>query len=150
MILDQLQHRSIYAGLPPRLLRALDFLAATDLPALSAGYHEIDGSNLYAIVQDYDTRPEEGCVWEAHRRYCDVQYVASGVERIGHAPLHRMHVRTPYDETRDVLLLSGDGDLLTLHAGAFMILWPHDAHMPGVAHAAPARVRKVVLKVAIQ
>ncbi len=150
MIVDQLEHRSAYARLPPRLAAALEFLASAPLAELRPGYHPIDGSRLYAIVQHYETRPRAGCVWEAHRRYCDVQFVASGTERIGLAPLARMRVQAPYDDARDVLLLDGDGDLVTLHAGMFMLLWPHEAHMPGLMLDAPAPVHKVVVKAAVE
>jgi len=32
----------------------------------------------------------------------------------------------------------------------FMILWPGDAHMPGVAADGPGLVRKVVVKIALE
>jgi beta-galactosidase beta subunit len=33
--------------------------------------------------------------------------------------------------------------------GPFMILWPGDAHMPGIDAGVPGPVRKVVLKIAV-
>jgi len=44
--------------------------------------------------------------------------------------------------------LDGAGDYLTVGAGQFVILWPGDAHMPGIAAGVPGPVRKVVVKIA--
>jgi YhcH/YjgK/YiaL family protein len=112
------------------------------------GRHDVDGSRLFAIVSDYATRPADDVPWEAHRRYIDVQYVHSGVERIGHAPLSRLAAGT-YDGERDLLPAAGPGEFVTLEAGSFAILFPQDAHRPGIAVGAPQPVRKVVLKVAV-
>ena len=87
MIVDRLENWSFYAGLPPRIVRALEFLRDTDLAALSLGRHELDGDRLFALVQEYTTKPIEQCKWEAHRRYCDVQFVARGAEFIN--PIRR-------------------------------------------------------------
>ena len=116
---------------------------------LAAGRHAIDEDRIFALVQDYETKPREAGRWEAHRRYCDVQFVASGVEFIGVAPLDGMRVVEAYDEAKDVAFFEGEGDLVTLRAGSFAIFWPHDAHMPGVAAGGPTAVRKVVVKVAV-
>jgi YhcH/YjgK/YiaL family protein len=58
-------------------------------------------------------------------------------------------VRTPYSEEKDVGFYNGAGDWLTLHAGMFAILWPHDAHAPQACVGEPAVVLKVVVKIAV-
>ncbi len=149
MILDRLSHASTYDGLPPLLRRALHSLASTDWETLQPGRHDIDGSRLFALVSDYQTRVESEVPWEAHRQFIDVQYVQSGIERIGHAHLSTLAVGA-YDDARDMLRATGSGGFLLLPAGTFAILWPHDAHRPGIAADLPAPVRKVVLKVAVE
>lgn len=42
------------------------------------GRHEIDGDRVFALVQNYTTNPIEGALYEAHRRYSDIQFVFSG------------------------------------------------------------------------
>jgi biofilm protein TabA len=148
MILDRLSSASTYSRLGPALGRALHHLAATDWSACAEGRHEVDGDRVFALVSDYDTRFEDAVPWEAHRRYIDVQYVHRGAERIGHAHLSQLECGA-YDAERDLLSASGQGAFVTLSAGMFAILWPHDAHRPGVAVGAPASVRKVVLKVGV-
>jgi YhcH/YjgK/YiaL family protein len=149
MILDRLDRAELYASLSPPLARAFAFLASPDLAGLADGRHEIDGDRLFAIVDRYITRPAAAGAWEAHRRYIDLQYVVAGSERLGHASLDRL-VAGPYDADRDRLPLTGEGDVVTLSAGDFALLFPHDAHMPGLAAGAPAPVHKVVLKIAAE
>ena len=52
-----------------------------------------------------------------------------------------------YDDSRDFLPLDGDGLFIEMRAGTFMILWPQDAHMPGMAIDASSPVKKAVVKV---
>ena len=77
-----------------------------------------------------------------------MQYVVRGNEMLGHAHIGRL-AAGPDDGEKEYLRLEGDGDLLSLPAGSFVILWPEDAHMPGVAAGDPAPVKKVVVKVAV-
>ena len=139
MIVDQLENLNFYAGLPPRIVRALEFLRDTDLAALSLGRHVLDGDWLFALVQEYATKPLEQCKWEAHRRYCDVQFVARGIEQIGVANIDRMQVETPYDAEKDVAFFRGDGDFVTIRAGTFAIFAPPDVHMPCLAAGSPVQ-----------
>lgn len=148
MIADTIRNAHLYRGLSPRIARAFDFLSSTDLQGAATGTFEIAGTQVYAIVQDYDTLPLNQGVWEAHRRHIDLQYMVSGTERIGYAQVGRM-VPGAYDPTRDFLPLTGEGDFLTIGPGDFMLLLPEDAHMPRIAVGTPALVRKVVVKIAV-
>jgi YhcH/YjgK/YiaL family protein len=146
MIFDQLTNAALYTALGPGIARGLAFLASTDLQALSPGKHELDGKRLFVLVSDYTTKPEADGRWEAHRDYLDLQYMVSGIERMGIAPT--THLReTDYQADRDIVWLEGAGDFVTFVAGQFMILWPGDAHMPGIAVNHPVKGRKVVVKI---
>lgn len=149
MILDELAHAALYAPVGKGIAGALEFLANADLAGMDEGMHHIEGDQIYAMVLDYNTKPRNQCVWEAHRRYLDVQYIVSGVERMGCADLDRMTPVGDYDEAKDVLFLEGEGSFFILRAGAFAIFAPHDVHMPGIAVAEPEPVRKVVVKVLV-
>ncbi len=149
MVADLLLHAHFYTSLGPRVTRALEYLITTDLESLAPGKHEIDGKKLFALVSDYTTKPESEGRWEAHRYYLDLQYMVSGIERMGVAPAAYLN-ETEYQADRDITWLEGGGDFLTFAAGQFMILWPGDAHMPGIAVNHPVKARKVVVKVAIE
>lgn len=148
MIIDQIAHSSRYAGLHAGFAAAFDFLRSQDLAALPLGRIDLQGDALFALVQEYQSKPASEGFWEAHRRYIDLQYIVSGCERIGWAPLSRMESMS-HDAARDLSLLKGDGESMSLQAGDFMLLWPEDAHMPGLQVDGAAPVRKVVFKIAV-
>lgn len=148
MIVDHIGNAARYAAFGPLFERAFAFLREEDIETLPTRRHEILGDRLFALVQQYPTKPLDQGFWEAHRRYIDLQFIVRGRERIGYAPLSRMTLES-HDEARDLSLLAGEGELLTLHGGSFMLLWPDDAHMPGLQVGAGAEeVRKVVFKIA--
>ena len=148
MITDRLTNFHLYSGLNPRFQRAFEYLKQTDLQSLPVGRIELDGKNLYVMVQEYQTKlPEQGR-WEAHHRYIDIQYVLWGTEFIRYANTGRLSLGE-YNPERDFQALSGEGDNVTVSAGDFMILFPQDAHMPGMAVNAPVPVKKIVVKVAV-
>ena len=151
MILDTLPLWHRYAALNPRFPRAFSFLEQVTADTAS-GRHEIEGDDLFALVQRYETRPAAGMQLEAHRRYVDIQFVAGGREVIHWAPLASLAEATlPYDAAKEAALFKAvDGMVpIGLEAGHFAILFPDDAHMPCCAWNAPAEVLKVVVKVAV-
>jgi len=149
MIIDQLSHAENYAALGDRIKAGLDYLAATDLSGLKPGRYELAGSDLYVLIQDNVTKNPADGKWEAHRQYIDIQYLVSGPESIGYAPIEKLQPAGDYDAARDFQLLQGQGDRLTCETGTFMIFYPQDAHMPGLAAGQPLQVRKAVVKVRI-
>ncbi len=135
-------------GLAKRLQAGFDFLQNTDLANTPVGKIEIDGDRVFALVQEYNTKPREKGFWEAHRQYIDIQYVVSGVEHMGYANLAQL---TPgeYDAARDFLPIEGAGSFVLLPSGMFTVFLPEDGHMPGMAVTEPQPVKKVVVKVAV-
>lgn len=146
MILDDISNRSLYASIGPRFSRALTWLADTDLAGMAPDRYELAGDDLFVMVQEYDTKPKSEGFWEAHRDYADIQYVVSGSEHMGFAPTTSL-TAGDYEADRDFLPLTGEGAFLPLTTGQFIVLWPQDAHMPGMAIAAPSPVKKAVVKV---
>jgi biofilm protein TabA len=148
MIVDQLSNAPFYYGLNERLARGLRYLQLADPKLITPGRHPIDGDQIFALFQEYNTKARDGGLWEAHRKYIDIQFVAEGIELMGYANLG--HMRTePYDEARDFVPVFGDGLFVPMAAGTFVIVAPQDAHMPGIAQGAPQPVRKIVVKVAV-
>jgi YhcH/YjgK/YiaL family protein len=148
MILDRIENGALYHNVHKRFKSAFEYIGALDIRTIPVGRHEIDGANMYALVQEYNTKLKDEGKWEAHRRYIDLQYVVQGAEGIGYANLHHLQ-QGEYDESKDFLPLFGDGDQIILRSGYFVLLFPEDAHMPGLAVGEPAFARKIVLKIAI-
>ncbi len=149
MIIDHIRNALFYNGVNEGIRRALEYLVQTDCAGIPLGRVNLEGDKLFALVQEYETKSREQGVWEAHRRYIDVQYVAMGIEIMGYAPLDSLAVSQPYAGDKDVVLLNGTGSDLIVPAKTFVVFFPEDAHMPGLAHETPAHVRKVVVKVAV-
>ena len=151
MIADTLENAASYLSLSPRIAAALHFLKHPESSDLPLGRHVIDGERIFALVQEYSTKPPEQCFWESHRKYIDVQFIQAGVEAIGFSPIQRMKVNKDYDAEKDLLVWDGSAQtVLTLSAGSFAIFLPHDAHMPCLAAGSPQTVRKIVVKVAVE
>jgi YhcH/YjgK/YiaL family protein len=148
MIIDRIGNAHLYYAMHPQFKSAFEYVNEIDINAIAAGRHEIDGEAMYALVQEYDTKLKEEGKWEAHRRYIDLQYVVKGVEGIGYANIHHLK-QGEYDTTKDFLPLQGEGDLVTVRSGSFVLLFPEDVHMPGMAIGMPAHVKKIVLKISL-
>ncbi|WP_164821606.1 YhcH/YjgK/YiaL family protein [Paenibacillus koleovorans] len=153
MILDRLSNAANYYGIHPQLAAGFRYLQehAESLPGLAPGKYEIDGNDLYFLVQHYNTKPLAEGKWEAHRRYFDIQYLAEGTELMGFAHLDQVRIKKEYDEAGDYALFEGDeGSLCEVTAGSFAVFAPQDAHIPGIAvDEEPAPVKKIVVKVLI-
>lgn len=131
----------------------LEFLRRPDIRNFPDGRYEIDGERVFAMVQRYETVSQAEPKFEAHRKYIDVQFMASGAELIGWAPLKKMAVTEAYDVGKDACfgyVPAGEWKPLRLEAGQLAVLDPEDAHAPRLAAGAPAPVTKIVVKVAAQ
>lgn len=131
--------------------KAFSFLKTSDLQGLELKRYDIDRDNLYAPVSEYLTKNEEDAKYEAHRKYIDIQYIISGKEFIGVAPLSQKNeVLEPYDAAKDIefLTVTGGENYLAL-PDRFFIFFPDDAHRPGLKDGQNSPVRKIVLKVKV-
>ncbi|MHC5162413.1 MAG: NanQ anomerase/TabA/YiaL family protein, partial [Planctomycetota bacterium] len=115
--------------------------------------HEVDGENLFYMVQEYETFPLEEGQLEIHRKYMDIQFVASGAECIGYAPLEGLTETMAYDGENDAALYKFEPLMskLILKQGSFAIFWPNEPHMPGRRIGDTAqKVKKIVVKVRME
>lgn len=148
MIFDSLGFSSKYHRLSENLAVALNFISNTDLQKLQVGEHQIEGDNIFYIVDEYKTKPSAEMKLEAHRKYIDIHVVISGSEHIGHEFLSDQKVVKNYDETNDYALYDGSATFFKLMPGSFAIFYPNDLHMPGVGDL-KTNVKKLVMKVSV-
>lgn len=134
-----------------RLQKALAYVAATDFSKLANGEYEIDGRNVFARVNTYDTEPSAERRPEKHNDYIDVQFVASGKEKIFYTPLTADCVETENKAEKEDVIFYADPqekNFVTLDAGDFAIFFPWELHRPNCnAGAKAAHVQKIVVKV---
>lgn len=149
MIIDRIENASIYYPIHARFERAFEHIRQMDVDTIPAGRYEIDGENMYVLVQEYTTKSKEEGKWEAHRRYIDLQYVVHGAEGIGYANIHHLQ-QGEYDSGRDFFPLFGEGNMIKLKSGYSVLLFPEDAHMPSMAIGSSELAKKVVIKIAVK
>jgi YhcH/YjgK/YiaL family protein len=149
MILTSLAHAELYRAIHPRIAAGIDYLINGEWRGQLPGTYALDGDDLTAIIQHYETIPFEAGKWEAHRTYTDIQFVAAGVEAIGCGLLDDFTAVTEFDSAKDIAFYTGSGSLFQVRAGMFAILFPHDVHMPRVMVSSPQPVEKIVLKVRV-
>lgn len=148
MIFDTLDNVNNYEGLG-RVYTALKFLSETDFSKTPLGRYELDGDNIFYMVQSYNTDPDK-TISEAHKKYIDIQYMVEGEEIIGVADISSGKELTEAKEENDVWFYNCKTEPLTLSAGKYMVLYPNDLHCPGVATKGKAMTcRKVVVKVKV-
>ena len=124
MILDTLANAQRYYGLGPKFVKAFEYLQQTDFSQEEKGKYTIDGDDIFAIVNEYDTIDMAGEQMEAHRKYIDVQYVASGVERVGHDFMGNRTPSRAYDAEEDFMLFAEAPAFVTvLGAGQFAVFF---------------------------
>ncbi|QEH42240.1 YhcH/YjgK/YiaL family protein [Chitinophaga sp. XS-30] len=150
MIIDTLANANRYHCLGPAFIKAFGYLRQTDFSALEKGKYAIDGTDIFAIVNEYDTVDPSGEQMESHKKYIDVQYIVKGKEQMGHAILNGQTPSRPYDEAADYMLFGERPSFFTaFEEGMFAIFFPSDLHMPNLHPVAPDRVRKVVIKIGV-
>ena len=149
MIFDTLENVHLYAKLSENLSKGFNFLQNTNLSALKSGKYEIDGSNVFASVNNYETKDLIDGKFEAHRQYIDIQILTSGEERIYYSPLKNTTEKESYNPTKDIIFLNGRGEFVTIAPGNFVVFFPTDAHMPGIVAVKKMLVNKIVIKVKV-
>jgi len=148
MIIDTLNNASRYYSLKEGIEQAFEYLKVADLNSIEPGKYEIDGENLFAIVQEYETLSPAGEQMESHKKYIDVQYMIYGEEMVGHMLRTNQEPSVAYDAEKDFMLFAEEPTFYTkLQQGTFMVFFPSDLHMPSLQVDKPAIVKKVVVKV---
>ncbi|MBA4321585.1 MAG: YhcH/YjgK/YiaL family protein [Odoribacter sp.] len=134
-----------------RWSKAFAFLKDNDLAKLELKRYELDGDNLFVLVSEYNTKNPEDTKFEAHRKYIDIQYVATGCELIGISPLTSQDsVLQEYNATKDIEFLSvKESKMVKATPANFFVFFPEDAHMPGLREENLVKVRKIVIKILI-
>ncbi len=149
MIFDHIDHVDTYTGIDQRIWKGLELLKTQDFSQMEVGRYEVEGSDLFFMVQAYQSKTENYKT-EAHEKYVDIQYLYGGVEHMGVAPLTANLAPTISKPEKDVYFYDTDVDMVTMTPNTFMVLWPQDLHTPGVAvDGLSVPCKKIVVKVKI-
>lgn len=132
--------------------KAFEWLKNNDLTSIATGKYILDDDLLFVIVSEYQTSPADDIMFEAHRKYIDIQYVATGREKMGVARLTNAAVKIPYNDDKDIAFYDiPESDCRYYEAGSdkYFIFFPADVHKPGIRVGEGENVRKVVVKLRI-
>jgi len=149
MIINQLEdrHQHLYG---PAWEIAFNFLAGLSGEAEERRY-ALQGDDIYAAIESYDTKPPRSTLPEAHRRYVDIQMVLSGNEQIAWWPARDLSILKPYVAEKDIAFFDrpdSAGILLDMVPGRFAVFFTSDAHMPCLQTGSTSTcVKKVVVKI---
>ena len=97
---------------------------------------------------DARLKNSDEAVFEAHRKYADLQISISGGETIGWLPIEKLPETDKTNENPLFRDFHSQADVLVpLEPGRFVLLFPQDAHAPcigsGISH-------KLVVKIRVQ
>lgn len=148
---------SIYANdkvgkYPKAIQTALEYLKSHDFTSMETGVYEIQGKEIYAQVMDAQTAPADTKRPEVHEKYIDVQFLASGKERLGFTPDTGNYEVDERLEDKDLIFyktVENEGFIEAI-PGCYSIFFPEDVHRPAVAAGEPMTIRKVVVKVSVE
>lgn len=136
--------------------KVFEFLKNHDLAAEFEGMNagdkktiEIDGKDVRAIFQVYNTKVHALAKLEGHKKYADVQYIFEGQEIIGCADIADIVEEPEYNEEKDIFFSHAKTQLsqVVLSAGQAAILEPCDLHAPCMMVGAQKLAKKIVFKV---
>lgn len=144
--INSLEHSNQY---PTTIRTALKWIRDHDIAHMDTGTYELQGRDIYINIQDITTQPAELCYAERHNDYLDIQYVVSGVERMGHVPYTGRESVLKEILDRDTVLYQNmeHENFVNVPAGSYCIFFSDDIHRPGCAADGPSKVRKAVVKI---
>ena len=135
MILDALKNKEQYLSLHPRFKSVFDFIDTHDLAAMECGRHDVDGDNIFVMVQELDLRS------------IDIQLLLRGDEEV-FGWSEKKDCLTPvadFDVEKDIQLFTDVPQCFyTVREGQFSILFPEDGHAPMLG---TGKVKKCIFKI---
>jgi YhcH/YjgK/YiaL family protein len=152
MICDRIENRTTYpfSNLWNEAFKFLETLT----PDSACGRYELQGKDLFVMIDSYETRTRDDAKLETHNNYMDIQYMISGNETHEVYAKKDLTVSEPYDPNKDAEFYQiPEAAPVTVHLqpGNFTAYFPHDAHMPCLTTGSePSSVKKAVVKIRIE
>lgn len=155
-ILGKIEDLLFQNDISEEIKRGLAFLDVTNLQDIfleiekgGSNVVEIDGENLFAVFSSYNTKANIAPTFEGHRKYIDIQFTIKGEESV-FVNSGEVFDLNNYDSDKDCQLCKSNSySTFLLKPGITAILYPEDWHAPGQQSSQPARIQKIVVKVAI-
>lgn len=154
MIKDNIKNAKKYYSISKNIELGLKFIENNDLSKFECGKYQIQGDDVFAIVQEYDTKLAADSKFEVHKKYIDIQFMIKNSELMGCADVMNFEYDGEFNYENDIVFLNlkpqaMEPDFLHIKQNEFIIFTPDDAHMPSIAVDQPAYAKKIIVKVAI-
>ena len=154
MIFGHILAKETEAAYAEPIREAIRYCRETDVSGLGESRFELRGEDLIALICDRVTEAKEKKLPEVHRRYAELQYMAEGEELMGYYPDRGDNVILQDAlEAKDTLYFQenprAEEKMLLMTSGTYAVFFPEDVHRPFCQVDAPARVKKIVIKIAL-
>ena len=146
MILDVISNLENYRQLFPRFEAYQEYL--TKMNELLEGKYDLGEGEFFSIMSG-ETRELESAQYEFHQKYLDLQIMLEGSEFMQWQNLDKVD-QLNFDAESDIGFGTGPGTLIEIPQNSFYIVYPQDAHMPGLHVEEPAQFKKAVFKVKVK
>ena len=146
MILCPWKDLTRYIPAIPGLEEAME--KVNSLTSFAPAVYPLSGGNR-VVVMSGTTVPAAGGAAEAHRQYLDIQYIVSGQEIVGWAPVDTLTPTVPFDEEKDVGFYTGEYEYIRIGPGRCYVAFPEDAHLPSRHLDQPNQYTKIVVKLKV-
>ncbi len=149
MIFTSIHSIDDHKAYPEVIQKMIQYLKENDITKMEPGVYELQGKDLYIQVFDAKTAPVEETRPESHNDYLDVQFLATGEEKLGFTPNTGKYEVDEHIVERDLIFYKSVENEGFIHAtpGCISVFFPCDVHRPAVAVNEPMTVRKAVIKV---
>ena len=136
--------------LAERINEAIKYLENLNFDELNQDKIVVD-DDFFIWVQSYETKSPDQVLFEAHKNYVDIQYMIEGKELFEIAPVDSLEVVEPYSAEKDIAFYKPLERAATavLTKGGYVVLYPEDAHRPGICAGEITKNKKLVGKVRV-
>lgn len=145
MIICPWKDISRYEAVIPGLQEAVEAINSHD-PQVPGTYPLPNGRFMVGVHKSHGV---EGAKAEAHRKFLDIQYVVTGQDVVGWAPLSSLTPAGEFNAEGDIGFYNGPVELIRVPAGYCYVVFPEDAHMPDCHIDEPNDFLKIVVKLAL-
>ncbi len=144
---DMAEFATQYHRQKARWDKVFAWMASHDVATLASGKYDIDGEHCFANIQDAVLRPANEVKIESHKKYIDLQWCVTGVERFGIVRAKDATLNTPY--SFDIMFWNASKiKYIDSNPRMFFLFFPDDYHRACVLpEGGTKNVRKVCIKI---
>jgi len=136
--------------LPAAVVRGIAALLKLSPETADAGRYEVEGEQLFVLIQDVDSRTFEESRPEAHAKFADVQIPLSASERYGFSfPQPGLACTEDRLEANDVAFYERPARefFMDIDPGSYVVFLPGELHRPCLTITEKTKIRKAVIKI---